>query len=310
MLSSDDSSGFYCVRQVVHENYCMADEQFVNKTQDGQLDSRSYGLEYNQETTMSPWEFDRFTGYIGAYSSNQGYFINILCLQGVKVTNQDAYLRNKGGTLKLVKNVFNRFDDVVILRYTIPSSKEVLEWVRQWMSPEQDKPKPGELAEKMELLKDDLALPVWNDPHLKVSEEVKRKWEENFLTPGDHIHIFPGTVNPGYDERADKKTAQMGLGQHAFRRGFHSGRYRALNPCTRNWYPGRIIGLRKPAAQAGYDERSWRIAEDLEWTNIHYGQNTYVGAGSTGKHPVVAEGSLRVLHAYGIHPRRSEEPLD
>lgn len=279
MLSSDDSSGFYCTLHILKQNRDMADERFVNKPGDAELDPEVYGLAYKQETVMSPWEFDRSMGYIGAYSSNQGYFINILCLQGVKVTNQDAYLHNKGGKLKLVKNVFNRFDDVVILRYTIPSSKEVLEWVRQWMAPEQDKPKPGELAEKMELLKDDLALPVWNDPHLKVSEDVKRKWEQNFLTPGNHIHIFPGTVNPGYD-RADKKTAQMGLGQHAFRRGAHKKRYRALNPCTKE--ENKTLGWRKPAEQPHYVDETAQIYEDLTYTNIHYGQNTEVGKGSTG----------------------------
>jgi len=258
----------------------MADERFVNKPGDAELDPEVYGLAYKQETVMSPWEFDHFIGYIGAYSSNQGYFINILCLQGVKVTNQDACLRNKGGTLRLVHNKFGQFDDVVILRYNIPSSEEIKEWVKQWTSPEKEKPKPGELAEKIGLLKDNLALPVWNDPHLKVSEDVKRKWEKNFLTPGDHIHIFPGTVNPGYDERADKKTAQMGLGQHAFRRGRHKDRYSALNPCTKG--EGRTLGWRKPAEQRHYVDKTAQIYEDLTYTNIHYGQNTRVGKGSTG----------------------------
>lgn len=287
----------------------MADEQFANEAQDGQLDPQSYGLEYNYEMSMSPWEFDRFVSYIGAYTSNQPYFINILALQGVKVTDENAYLRNNGGTLKLVKNIHNRFDDVVILKYNIPSTTKVLLWTRMWT--ESQNPsfqgasehvqkfmrnplyenyfnEPGGLAKLMGLLTNDLAKPVVDDPHLIVSDSVIRTWQTNFLTPGDHIHIFPATVNPGADADNPNKTAQLGLGQHAFRRGTHGGRYRALNPCTykstnpRIPEPHETTGWRKPAEQLHYVDETAGIYKDLSYTNVHYGQNTRVGAGSTG----------------------------
>ncbi len=43
----------------------MADEEFVNEPGDAELDPEVYGLAYNQETVMSPWEFDGSLSELG-----------------------------------------------------------------------------------------------------------------------------------------------------------------------------------------------------------------------------------------------------
>ncbi len=252
----------------------MAENNDKNILGDNQLDPSVYGLWFGYEGTVTANYFDGFMNYIGAYYSTDNYYINILALQGVRAADAEGYLQNGTANLKLVENKFGQFDDAVILRYRMPYD----------LSKEYEKGVEG-FAEREGLKDMTLAGPVIADPALGVTDEVIKKWEKNFLTPGDHVHVFPATVNPGSDSGHEEGTAQIGFGQHIYKRGMHKSEYHALVPCTikssdPNLPNRETYGWRKPAEQRGYNENN--VYENLEYTNLHQGNASIVGGGSTG----------------------------
>lgn len=249
----------------------MAENNDKNILGDNQLDPGVYGLWFGYESTITAEYFDGFMDFIGAYHPTDDYFINILALQGVKVADKEAYLSGAGAEIKLVENRFGQFDDSVILRYRVPQDTVSV----------YDANASQSRAERLGLLVPTLVQPVTSDPNLGVTDDVLKKWENHFLTPGDHVHVFPATVNPGSNSDNKEGTAQLGFGQHAYRRGVHVGtssRYSALLPTTREG--SQTYGWRKPAAQREYNENE--VKENLKYTNIHKGNASIVGGGSTG----------------------------
>jgi hypothetical protein len=231
----------------------------------GELAPEVYGLQNEQSTAdISFQNFGGFMNYIGAYYSNKAFYINILGLQGAVPVNDGRYNDSAGGSLKLVENKWNEYNDTIIIRYYVPDlyhdkeGKEI-ELVTVEKTDEETK-EGGALIEEGGPSRTVYTENKWAG---KITSAVLNTWKTKWLSKGPHIHILRGSVDPG------KGSQHVSFGQHAFKTGIHKG-YCALKPSTKK--RDRTYGYERKMEKTGYTEGDY----------LEYGSGTDIHMGGTG----------------------------
>jgi hypothetical protein len=289
MIRQGELSTLNCVSQKIANNYFMAENNII--IPDGETNLSTYGLKYGDIVSMTTNQFDSFMDFIGVWRSNSAYYINILCLQGVKPVNLTNHTSSKKAVdLKLVENEPNQYNDVIIIRYHVDST------IRDVLAAEKKAEFEERFVTSTDAEKHRISWAV-NHNHLGIKankESTLQMWKDYWLQTGDNIHALLGTVNPG------SGTKQMDFGQHTYYRANHRAKdskkpaYPSLRPNTVFTPKGNKVKTDYTWAYSREQGKNYYTGKEKTkdntgniWgagTNIHYGAEE--GEGSTEANPV------------------------